>query len=72
VVEQKNGKAKLINMLAMWLFIIITSVFGITVTIGWASIVDNRKNITQIKDCISADMKEVLQRLTRMEAKMGQ
>lgn len=75
-----NGKMKIIWILAGWLFIVATTAFAMT----WTSVIDNRKNIQQVKECVSETMEKmyqqniklieqnsyILQRVTRIEAKI--
>ena len=65
-----NGKSKVIWILAGWIFVIVTSIFGVTLKYTWASVTDNRKEITEVKDCINDKLNNVVQRLARIEAKI--
>jgi len=59
-----NGKMKWILTLTGFIFVMLTTSMSYT----WGSVTQNREDISEIKECLSAKMETVLQRLARIEA----
>jgi len=66
MVKAANGKLKLIFVLVGVIIALVGGGFKLT----WAAIYDNRGAIIEIKDRISINQQEILQRLTRIETKI--
>lgn len=61
---ETNGKMKWIFTLVGFIFVIFTTTLGYT----WGAVAENRKSISDVKDCLASKLEIISGRLSRIEA----